>query len=123
MTCNKYGFHEERKATAAVSSALLTGKRMRHYACDICGRWHVAPQTKKRRKRAYVGPWYRDRCFTRDGYRCVRCESTENLTIDHIVPVSHGGSRYSLSNHQTLCYACNQAKADSVISYLAETWV
>jgi 5-methylcytosine-specific restriction protein A len=32
--------------------------------------------------------------------------------VDHIVPVSRGGSFWAPSNHQSLCVACNTAKGD-----------
>lgn len=35
------------------------------------------------------------------------------LTFDHVYPKSLGGAN-SLENAQTLCYPCNQAKADNV---------
>lgn len=56
----------------------------------------------------------------RDGC-CLRCGSTDDLTIDHIWPLSKGGTD-AKGNLQTLCGACNEAKADRSISYLAETW-
>jgi 5-methylcytosine-specific restriction endonuclease McrA len=45
----------------------------------------------------------------RDGYYCKNCNSTENITIDHIVPVSKGGKNI-LSNLQLLCRSCNSKK-------------
>lgn len=52
----------------------------------------------------------------RDGYRCVKCGAipktkSVSLEIDHIKPVSRGGSS-DKGNLQTLCVACNQGKTD-----------
>ena len=47
--------------------------------------------------------------FANDSYACVRCESRDNLTIDHIIPVSGGGGD-DRDNLQTLCRPCNLQK-------------
>lgn len=62
----------------------------------------------------------REKVFARDKYRCVVCGSTENLTIDHRIPYSKGGTT-EMSNLQTLCESCNQKKADSSLTY-ADAW-
>lgn len=41
--------------------------------------------------------------------KCLRCGSTKNLTIDHIVPRKQGGSN-AQTNWQVLCRPCNQKK-------------
>lgn len=46
--------------------------------------------------------------------KCVFCGTEENLTIDHIVPISKGGSR-RIENLQILCGPCNFKKADKII--------
>ncbi len=54
----------------------------------------------------------RHEVFKRDNYRCVECGATNNETIlhvDHILPVSQGGSD-ELDNLQTLCEECNLCK-------------
>jgi len=40
---------------------------------------------------------------------CVGCGSTENLELDHIIPVARGG-RHSIGNLQSLCRSCNASK-------------
>lgn len=69
-------------------------------------------------RREHIPARLRHEVFKRDNYRCRECGATNKettLEIDHIVPVSKGGSN-SLSNLQTLCKKCNRAKH-------ARTWV
>ncbi len=40
---------------------------------------------------------------------CRLCGTVESLTVDHIKPVSHGGTD-EVSNLQCLCWKCNKAK-------------
>lgn len=47
----------------------------------------------------------------RDNYTCQNCGSKSNLTIDHIVPLSKGGTN-DLTNFQTLCRPCNSSKGN-----------
>ena len=68
----------------------------------------------KNKARGYVRrKEVRDYIFNRDKYRCVGCGSSRNLTIDHIIPLAKGGSG-DISNLQTLCWDCNQRKADNL---------
>ena len=45
----------------------------------------------------------------RDGYVCQNCKTTKNLTVDHILALSNGGTD-DLSNLQLLCRPCNSRK-------------
>jgi len=47
--------------------------------------------------------------FARDGKVCKKCGSTENLEIDHIIPIFHGGTN-DPDNLQVLCRHCNRTK-------------
>ena len=65
-------------------------------------RWAVASRRLKRRQKIYQ----------RDGWRCVACGIGHDLTLDHILPKSKGGTD-ALDNLQTMCRTCNQAKRDA----------
>lgn len=49
--------------------------------------------------------------FARDGHRCVYCAAGENLTVDHVFPLSRGGD-CELENLATACRSCNSRKND-----------
>lgn len=40
---------------------------------------------------------------------CIACGTTEQVTIDHIIPIARGG-RHSIGNLQPLCLTCNSSK-------------
>lgn len=50
----------------------------------------------------------------RTGGRCTYCGSEKKLTVDHIVPLSKGGTNYR-DNLQLLCRSCNARKSDKLI--------
>ena len=55
--------------------------------------------------------------LVRDGGRCRRCYSALNLQVDHIVPLSKGGSSEEF-NLQTLCRRCNRRKWKQLVPRL-----
>jgi HNH endonuclease len=52
--------------------------------------------------------------IVRDGGRCRKCRGSTNLEIDHVVPISKGGSSEE-NNLQTLCRRCNRRKWKKLI--------
>jgi hypothetical protein len=52
-------------------------------------------------KRAFI--------FQRDSYKCKKCDSPNDLTVDHIYPVSLGGKSLD-QNLRTLCRSCNSSR-------------
>lgn len=51
----------------------------------------------------------RTRIMERCGSKCVLCQSTDNLEVDHIQPISQGGNGED-ENLQILCRKCNRSK-------------
>jgi hypothetical protein len=69
---------------------------------------------EKSRVRNPIGPKIRHEVFKKDNYKCIECgrgKETMPLHIDHILPISQGGTD-ELSNLQTLCEQCNLAKSN-----------
>lgn len=60
-----------------------------------------------------VKRWIRDTTrlalYMRDNGRCVYCEAQADLSLDHLRPVSKGGSNES-SNLVTACMPCNRER-------------
>lgn len=76
-------------------------------------------QARRARRRGNGGRYtidqWRDLC-ARYGHRCLACGEMKQLTPDHIVPISRGGSSY-ISNIQPLCITCNKRKAYRIVDY------
>lgn len=50
------------------------------------------------------------------GYKCLACGEIKPLTVDHIVPISKGGTN-DIGNIQPLCMECNQRKWTRITDY------
>ena len=64
------------------------------------------------KKRFDYVPFSRANIYARDGYTCQYCAKsfpTQELTFDHVVPVSQGG-RKDWENIVTCCVSCNRRK-------------
>jgi len=53
----------------------------------------------------------RQNIFKRDGNKCVYCNQTYDLTLDHVLPKSRKGQT-SWDNLVTACRTCNSKKGD-----------
>jgi 5-methylcytosine-specific restriction endonuclease McrA len=54
--------------------------------------------------------------FARDSWTCQYCGSRGNLTVDHVVPRSKGGTS-SWDNIVTSCAPCNRRKGDALLRH------
>jgi 5-methylcytosine-specific restriction endonuclease McrA len=50
------------------------------------------------------------------GHKCMKCGSTEKLTLDHVIPLARGG-KHHISNAQVLCMPCNGKKGTKTEDY------
>ncbi|XP_062189522.1 uncharacterized protein LOC133892645 isoform X2 [Phragmites australis] len=50
----------------------------------------------------------------RDGFICQYCSSGDNLTIDHVIPISRGG-KWEWENLVTACSRCNSRKGQKTL--------
>lgn len=48
--------------------------------------------------------------------KCLACGTTHNITPDHVIPLSRGGSN-TIDNIQPLCLPCNMEKGTQIIDY------
>lgn len=51
----------------------------------------------------------------RDGYKCAECGAFQDLTIDHVMPLSKGGLD-DLDNLQLMCQTHNSKKGDRILA-------
>jgi 5-methylcytosine-specific restriction endonuclease McrA len=61
-----------------------------------------------------VPPVSRREVFRRDQHRCQYCGSKKQLTIDHVIPRSKGGT-HTWDNVVTACARCNTAKGNRLL--------
>jgi len=72
----------------------------------------VREKSRRRRARkngATIGPVDEAALYKRDGYRCLYCGATDNLTLDHVAPLAEDGSHCE-ENLVVACKPCNSSK-------------
>lgn len=99
-------YHHTPEARAAIAEA--TRRRWRENRDVMLA--NNPPKTTPREEARYrrnFSPWQRKNW---KGDKCQWCSSTEDLALDHIVPVVDGGFNCE-GNAQTLCQPCNLWKS------------
>ena len=78
------------------------------------------PDPYKQRRGLSKGQWrrLREAIFERDGRKCSYCGATEDLAVDHVVPLSRGGTN-DPGNLTPACKPCNSSKRDKLV----EEWL
>ena len=57
--------------------------------------------------------------YRRDGHKCIYCQSTKRLTLDHMIPKCKGGQN-TWKNLVTCCQQCNTEKGDTDVDVFLE---
>jgi 5-methylcytosine-specific restriction endonuclease McrA len=88
-------------------------EEVRRSKCPDCARTYVREKSRRRRtrqQRGYTDAWL---AIVKQAIRahpfCAECGTSADLTGDHIVPLSKGGTN-TPSNIQVLCRGCNGRK-------------
>lgn len=85
-------------------ATLLTGRFSDGTIYYTATRKSTLSSSRKRKRIATLARKY--------GERCQHCGAGEDLTLDHIKPLSKGG-KDGIYNLQLLCKTCNEKKADN----------
>lgn len=78
----------------------------------LCLDMEGTPKSKPRPKQPHrrrISAAKRLRVYERDGFKCVTCGTSEDLTLDHVVALANGGTDEE-SNLQTMCMKHNAEK-------------
>lgn len=63
--------------------------------------------------RPTLSPSDRKQILARDGANCALCGSTDRLAVDHVLPLTRGGTN-DPKNLRVLCKSCNSKKGNSL---------
>lgn len=120
-TCKSEAAHE--RADGHYSRRYVRERERRLQAAKKYAQEHPeVGQAAKRRRKALLAKngvhrfsgadW--KRCLDRHGHRCVYCGASGQLTMDHVVPVTRGGT-HGAGNIVPACNRCNASKGNSLL--------
>ena len=96
------------------------GKQPDQTACELIDRFLEAKRaSRKPTIRKAISTSLRFKVFQRCGFKCVYCGKAppqSELHIDHIIPVSRGGTN-ATKNLVAACAECNHGKRDRLINW------
>jgi 5-methylcytosine-specific restriction endonuclease McrA len=109
QSLKKYNSSDKRAETNKKYLASDKGKRnIKKYVAKRMALRHSA-------EGSYTQDEWEALCVRYD-YKCLSCRKKKPLTVDHIKPLSKGGTNY-IDNIQPLCKPCNSSKGNKTIDY------
>ena len=96
-----------------IKQEILEKRRIREIKKQAMAELREEGRIEEARTREPIPQEVQDAVWRRDGGRCVKCGSQENLEFDHIIPFSKGGSN-TIRNIQLLCEKCNRSKSNKI---------
>lgn len=106
--------NERRREIAETERKYLKTERGRLKSCSKSSAYRA------RKKRAFVESVDFSLLFSESSF-CAYCETTETLSVDHVVPLSRGGL-HEVGNLVVACRSCNSSKKDRLLSELPLEW-
>jgi 5-methylcytosine-specific restriction endonuclease McrA len=118
---------QKRRALGISKPIPMTYEQRRERARKSVQRWNQRyPEKRRAVMQAYrarrrlssgtISPTeWRDVC-AKYGDKCLCCGADGPLTMDHVIPLSRGGS-HSVDNIQPLCSTCNSKKYNKTLDY------
>jgi 5-methylcytosine-specific restriction endonuclease McrA len=95
------------KPTRAVKASVYARD---HYHCRYCGRKVILTPVMRLLSRLYPEDFPYHSSWRVDSTHPAFTSSS--ATLDHVVPISHGGESVEPDNLATACWACNRRKGD-----------
>lgn len=95
--------------------SICVGGHYRSYLYLCENHWDKEKKSARQKVLLYIGkiegmePFRIKEVFAKCGSKCGGCGRLDTLTIDHIIPLSKGGSNH-IDNLQVLCQRCNHKK-------------
>jgi len=106
--------HIEMECSRKMAEEWLKGSVCDFYGLSWLKELEQKYYTKLKKKRTcYLNKQVRLEILKKYKFTCVTCKSKENLSIDHIHPVSKGGGD-EFKNLQVMCRSCNSHKSNRV---------
>ncbi len=98
-----------------MTRCLDCGCRTTGSRCHTCQqrREHTRNHSPTQQARLSISRAQRRRVYARDGHRCVDCGTSDDLTLDHIVPLALEVKRnYRDDELATRCRPCNSRRGN-----------
>jgi 5-methylcytosine-specific restriction endonuclease McrA len=117
----EYALHTDRIAKYAQTSKAVASRKalVKRYQKEHPKRYAEYTRVRNHRKRGNGGSYTADEwqaLCVKYNYRCVCCRQVKPLTVDHVIPISQGGTSL-IDNLQPLCRECNSKKGIQAIDY------
>jgi len=97
------------------ATEVTDGRRVFKFRLELLGNLEASdPGIKELEDTRLIPSHVKLEVWKRDGGKCVKCNSKENLHFDHIIPYSRGGTSIYAKNIQLLCVRHNLEKRDKI---------
>jgi hypothetical protein len=97
------------------STVVIEGRQVFKFRLELVGNVETIDSGRKELEDTRIIPSpVKLEVWKRDGGKCVKCGSKNNLHFDHIIPYSLGGTSLYAKNIQLLCIRHNLEKHDKI---------